>query len=62
MVYPKSVRIITFPKIDDKRKEFRGVIINKMIRNADILMHKHTFWVVLAYSIMIDELDIYKIY
>jgi len=55
MVYPKSVRIITLPKIDDKRKELSGVIINKMIRNADILMHKHTFWVVLAYSIMIDD-------
>lgn len=62
MVYPKSVKIITLPKIDDNIKEFSGVIINKRIKNADILMHKHTFCVDFAYSMIIDELDIYKIY
>ena len=53
-----------FPKTEDKTKELSGVIINKMMRNADILIHKHTFWVDLAYSMIIDDDsdDIYKLY
>ena len=53
-----------FPKTDDKTNELSGVIINKMIRSAVMLIHKHTFWVDLAYSIIIDDdcVDIYKLY
>jgi hypothetical protein len=44
--------------IDDKTKELSGVIINKIIKKAEILIHKQTFWVDFAYSIIRDELDI----
>jgi hypothetical protein len=65
-VYPKSVKMITFPKIEDNIKEFNGVMINKIIKNNEIAKHIHTFWVDLAYSIIIVEEDevikIYKYY
>jgi hypothetical protein len=41
--------------IDDKIKLFSGVIINRIIRKIDIAKHKHTFWVVLANSIINTE-------
>ena len=63
MVYPKRIKIIIFPKKDDKKNELRGDNINKMIKKMDTLKHKHTFWVDLAYSIIIvDDEFIYKIY
>jgi hypothetical protein len=48
--------------IDDKTKELSGVIINKIIKKAEMLIHKQTFWVDFAYSIISDELDIDIIY
>ena len=55
MVYPKSIRIIILPKNDDKINVLRGDIINNIIKNVDILKHKHTFCVDLAYSTIIDD-------
>jgi hypothetical protein len=38
--------------------------MNNIIRNADMLIHKHTVCVDFAYSVIIDDdcSDIYKIY
>jgi hypothetical protein len=47
--------MITFPKIEDKTKEFSGDNTNSIINNADMLIHKQTFLVVLAYSTIISE-------
>ncbi len=44
-----------FPKNDDKINELNGDNINNIIKNIDILRHKHTFCVDLAYSIIIDD-------
>jgi len=55
--------MITFPKIDDKINVFRGVNINKIIRNKETAKHIQTFCVVFAYSIMIMEADeVIKLY
>jgi len=51
-VYPKSVRIITLPNIDDIKKLSRGVKINNKIRNMDMLKHIHVFFVDFKNSII----------
>jgi hypothetical protein len=53
-VYPKRPTIITFPIIEDKKNVFRGVIINKTIKNIANPTHIHTFCVDLANSITND--------
>jgi hypothetical protein len=47
--------MITFPKIEDKIKLLRGVIINKIIKNSEIAKQIHTFCVDFANSITITE-------
>jgi len=50
MVYPKSINITIFAKIDDNKKLLRGVIINIIINNMVMPIDKQTFCVVLANS------------
>ena len=53
-VYPKRVKIIIFPRIEDNKNVFRGVIINKIIKNIANAEHIQTFCVDLAYSIIVS--------
>jgi len=63
MVYPKSVKIITFPKIEDKKNELRGVIIKITIKKTETAKQEHTVWVDFAYSIInVEEDEVIKIY
>jgi hypothetical protein len=54
--------MMTLPKIEDSKNEFKGVIINKIIKNTDKPRHIHMFCVDLANSTTVIEEDIVKIY
>jgi hypothetical protein len=44
--------MIIFPNIDDRKKLFKGVIINKIIKINEKPIHVHTFCVDFENSIM----------